>query len=303
MHKRVLFDDRLLPYLLVAPQLLIIFVFFYWPSGQALFWAFTLEPPFGGAARWVGWRNFEDVLASPTYRRAVLNTLVFALSTSAISLFLGLVFAIFADRGLRGIVIYKTAVMWPYAVAAPVAAVIWQFIFQPSIGFVGMLNHWRPGIWNPNTNGLHAMVMVVVASCWISITFNFVFFLAGLQAIPNSLVEAAAMDGAGPVRRWFDLVFPLISPTFFLLIVLNVSTSFTEGFGVINVMTQGGPGGATEILVYKIYRDGFLGLDFSSSSAQSVILMGLVIMVTLLQFRIIERRVHYAGGDRGDRRG
>lgn len=298
MIKRVPFESRWLPYLLVGPQLLIVFVFFYWPTGQALFWAFTLEPPFGGPSVWVGLRNFEEILASPQYWNAVANTLVFSTATTVVSLLLGFVFALFADRGLRGLVVYKTAVMWPYAVAAPVAGVVFQFVFQPSIGFIGQINHWYPGLWNPLLNGTHAMIMVIVASCWISITFNFVFFLAGMQAIPNSLVEAAAMDGAGPVRRWLDLVFPLISPTFFMLVVLNVTTSFTEGFGVINVMTQGGPGNATEVLVYKIYRDGFLGLDFSLSSAQSVILMGLVVFVTLVQFKLIEGRVHYAGGDR-----
>lgn len=301
MYKRVLFENRWLPYLLLAPQITIVFVFFYWPTGQALFWSFTLEPPFGGDAAWVGLRNFEDILASGEYWRAVRNTLIFAFFTTVISLALGLLFAIFADRGLRGLAIYKTGLIWPYAVAAPAAAVVWQYIFQPSVGYVGLLNLWFPGIWNPLLNGTHAMIMVIAVSCWLSITVNFVFFLAGLQAIPNTLVEAAALDGAGPVRRWFDLIFPLISPTFFLLVVLNVATSFTEGFGVINVMTQGGPGNATEILVYKIYRDGFLGLDFSSSSAQSVLLMGLVVLLTLSQFLLIERKVHYAGDDKGQR--
>lgn len=301
MQKRVIFESGWLPYLLLLPQLLIIFVFFYWPSAQALFWAFTLEPPFGGAAIWVGWRNFQEVLSSAEYWRTAGNTLIFALGTTGISLVLGLLIALFVDRGLRGSIIYKTAVIWPYAVAAPAAAVVWQFIFQPNIGLLGALNHVFPGFWDPMLNGWHAMIMVIIVSSWVSITFNFIFFLAGLQSIPNNLVEAAAMDGAGPLRRWRDLVLPLISPTFFLLLVLNVATSFTEGFGVINVMTQGGPGNATQILVYKIYRDGFIGLDFSSSSAQSVILMSLIILITLLQFLVLERRVHYAGSDKGDR--
>lgn len=299
MIKRVVFESRLAPWLLLLPQLLIIFVFFYWPTGQALWWSFTLEPPFGGEAVWVGLSNLEMILSSPEYLRAVRNTLVFSATTTAVSLALGLIFAIFADRGLRGLVIYKTAVMWPYAVAAPVAAVAWRFIFEPQIGYVGMLNQVWPGVWNPALNGAHAMTMVIVAACWTSITFNFVFFLAGLQAIPNALVEAAAMDGAGPVRRFRDLVLPLLSPTLFFLIILNVATSFTEGFGLIHVMTRGGPGGATETMVYKIYEDGFIGLDLSASSAQSLVLMGIVIAVTFLQFRFIERRVHYAGADKG----
>ncbi|MET3855916.1 MULTISPECIES: ABC transporter permease subunit [unclassified Rhizobium] len=300
MIKRVVFEERWLPYLLIGPQLLIIFLFFYWPTGQALFWSFTLEPPFGGDAVWVGLRNIAEIAVSPVYHSAIRNTLIMSVSTTVIALGLGLIFAVFADRGLRGTIIYKTAIMWPYAVAAPVAAVAWQYIFQPQIGFMGIVNQWYPGFWNPSLNGGDALIMVIVASSWTSITFNFVFFLAGLQAIPNSLVEAAAMDGAGPVRRFFDLVFPLISPTFFLLLVLNVTTSFTEGFGIINVMTQGGPGNATQTMVYKIYKDGFVGLDLSSSSAQSLILMALVISVTLLQFRFVERKVHYAGSDKGE---
>lgn len=301
MQKRVLFENRWLPYVLLAPQLLIIFVFFYWPTAQALFWAFTLEPPFGGPAVWVGWRNFQEVLSSSDYWQTAGNTLIFAFGTTGVSLVLGLLIALFVDRRLRCSIIYKTAAIWPYAVAAPAAAVVWQFIFQPNIGLLGALNRVHPGFWDPMLNGWHAMIMIIIVSSWVSITFNFIFFLAGLQSIPNNLVEAAAMDGAGPLRRWRDLVLPLISPTFFLLLVLNVATSFTEGFGVINVMTQGGPGNSTQILVYKIYRDGFIGLDFSSSSAQSVILMSLIILITLLQFLVLERRVHYAGSDKGSR--
>ncbi|WP_333835207.1 ABC transporter permease subunit [Rubrimonas sp.] len=297
MIKRVLFESRLVPYLLILPQLLIILLFFYWPSGQALFWSFTLEPPFGGDAVWVGMRNLDYIFSSPEYYRSIRNTLILSVATTAISMGLGIVFAIFADRGLRGLVVYKTAVMWPYAVAAPIAGVMWLFIFDPSVGMLAIFNRaGAPDAWNPLLSGPQAMIMVIIASSWISITFNFVFYLAGLQAIPNSLVEAAAMDGAGPVRRFFDLVWPLMTPTLFFLLVLNVTTSFTEGFGVIDAMTRGGPGGATETMVYKIYRDGFQGQDLSLSSAQSLVLMGLVIIVTYLQFKLIERRVHYGGG-------
>ncbi len=294
MIKRVVFHNRVLPYLLIAPQLLIIFVFFYWPSVQALFWSFTLEPPFGGPAQWVGFDNLRELFAAPEYYASAWITLVFAFWTTVLSMGLGLIFAVFADRGLRGLLVYKTALMWPYAIAAPAAAVAFSFIFQPAVGFFAFINHVWPELWNPAMDGWDAMLMVIVVSSWKSITYNFVFFLAGMQTIPKTYVEAAALDGAGPIMRFITIVFPLLSPTFFFLLVINVTNSFTEGFGVINVMTQGGPGGATNILVYKIYQDGFVGLDLSGSSAQSAVLMILVIILTLIQFRWIERKIHYA---------
>lgn len=294
MIKRVLFRNRLLPYLLILPEVLIIFVFFYWPSAKALFWSFTLEPPFGGLAQWVGLDNFRELFSSPEYYESAAITLVFAFWTTVISMGLALLLAIFVDRVIRGLVVYRTVLMWPYAVAAPAAAVAFQFIFQPGVGFFAFLNDIWPGIWDPNIVGADAMVMVIIAASWKSITYNFIFFLAGLQAIPRTFVEAAALDGAGPIRRFVTIVFPLLSPTFFFLLVINVTDSFTEGFGIINVMTQGGPGGATNILVYKIYQDGFVGLDLSGSSAQSVVLMALVIALTFVQFKWIERRIHYA---------
>ena len=207
---------------------------------------------------------------------------------------LALILALFVDRVIRGLVAYRATLMWPYAIAAPAVAVAFQFIFQPGVGFFAFLNDIWPGIWDPAIDGYDALVMVIIAASWKSITYNFIFFLAGLQSIPKTFVEAAALDGADPIQRFFTIVFPLLSPTFFFLLVINVTDSFTEGFGIINVMTQGGPGGATNILVYKLYQDGFIGLDLSSSSAQSVILMVLVILLTFVQFRWIERRIHYA---------
>ena len=294
MIKRVIFKHHRLPYLLILPELLIILVFFYWPSIQAIFWSFTLEPPFGGPAQWVGLDNFRELLETEEYYSSAGVTLLFAFWTTLISMGLALILALFVDRVIRGLVAYRATLMWPYAIAAPAVAVAFQFIFQPGVGFFAFLNNIWPGIWDPAIDGYDALVMVIIAASWKSITYNFIFFLAGLQSIPKTFVEAAALDGADPIQRFFTIVFPLLSPTFFFLLVINVTDSFTEGFGIINVMTQGGPGGATNILVYKLYQDGFIGLDLSSSSAQSVILMVLVILLTFVQFRWIERRIHYA---------
>ena len=274
--------------------MLIILVFFYWPSIKAIFWSLTLEPPFGGPAQWVGLDNFKELLDSEEYYSSAGVTLLFAFWTTLISMGSALILALFVDRVIRGLVAYRATLMWPYAIAAPAVAVAFQFIFQPGVGFFAFLNDIWPGIWDPAIDGYDALVMVIIAASWKSITYNFIFFLAGLQSIPKTFVEAAALDGADPIQRFFTIVFPLLSPTFFFLLVINVTDSFTEGFGIINVMTQGGPGGATNILVYKLYQDGFIGLDLSSSSAQSVILMVLVILLTFVQFRWIERRIHYA---------
>jgi sn-glycerol 3-phosphate transport system permease protein len=294
MIKRVIFKNQRLPYLLILPELLIILVFFYWPSIQAIFWSLTLEPPFGGPAQWVGLDNFRELLDSEEYYSSAGVTLLFAFWTTLISMGSALILALFVDRVIRGLVAYRAILMWPYAIAAPAVAVAFQFIFQPGVGFFAFLNDIWPGIWDPSIDGYDALVMVIIAASWKSITYNFIFFLAGLQSIPKTFVEAAALDGADPIQRFFTIVFPLLSPTFFFLLVINVTDSFTEGFGIINVMTQGGPGGSTNILVYKLYQDGFIGLDLSSSSAQSVILMVLVILLTFIQFRWIERRIHYA---------
>ena len=294
MIKRVIFKNQRLPYLLILPELLIILVFFYWPSIQAIFWSLTLEPPFGGPAQWVGLDNFRELLDSEEYYSSAGITLLFAFWTTLISMGSALILALFVDRVIRGLVAYRAILMWPYAIAAPAVAVAFQFIFQPGVGFFAFLNDIWPGIWDPSIDSYDALVMVIIAASWKSITYNFIFFLAGLQSIPKTFVEAAALDGADPIQRFFTIVFPLLSPTFFFLLVINVTDSFTEGFGIINVMTQGGPGGSTNILVYKLYQDGFIGLDLSSSSAQSVILMVLVILLTFIQFRWIERRIHYA---------
>ena len=293
--RRVTFDGRWLPYLLLFPQLLILAWFFFWPAGQALFQAFTTADPFGGVSHWVGLDNFVDMLTQPEYHEAIWVTIVFSVATTALALGLGLLFALFADRAIRASDGYRVALIWPYAVAPAIAGALWTFTLNPHSGVVAFtmkqLFDWG---WNPELSSVDAMVMVVLAAAWKQIAYNFVFFLAGLQSIPRSVIESAAMDGAGPLRRVRDIVLPLLSPTTFFLIVLNIVYAFFDTFGIIEVTTGGGPGDATTILVYKVYRDGFIGLDLSASAAQSIILMILVMALTVFQFRFLERRVHYA---------
>lgn len=295
MLKTVTFQNKWLPLALLAPQLLIVFVFFYWPTAHALYWSFTLEQAFGGGSVWVGLQNIKAVLLSPEYRTSLLITMIFTLASAALALSAGLILATFADRVLKGRRLYRTGLIWPYAVAAPAVGAMFRFVFNPEVGIAKYLNSFIPGIWNPAIDGLDAMIMVILAAAWQSTAYNFIFFLAGMQAIPKSFTEAAAIDGAGPWRRFRDIILPLLSPTFFFLAVVNITDQFTISFGIIKVMTQGGPGGATNTLVYKIYRDGFVGLDLSGSAAQSVLLMLLIILLTVFQFRYIERRVHYKG--------
>lgn len=296
MLRRVTFDGRWLPYALLAPQLLILAWFFFWPAAQALYQAFTFADPFGGVSEWVGFENFRDLFAEPEYLEAVQVTAVFSVATTVVSLGLGLIFAIFADRVLRGAYGYRVLLIWPYAVAPAIAGALWTFTLNPHSGVVSFamdkLFDWG---WNPELSSLDAMILVVLAAAWKQIAYNFVFFLAGLQSIPRSVIESAAMDGAGPLIRVRDIILPLLSPTTFFLIVLNIVYAFFDTFGIIEVTTGGGPGDATVILVYKVYRDGFIGLDLSSSAAQSIVLMGIVVALTVIQFRFLERRVHYAG--------
>ena len=288
------FDHRAWTALAFAgPQLFVILLFFYWPAAEALWWSFNLQPPFGGNARFVGFDTFARVLSDPEYHRSVAITFVFVFASTSIAMAAGLLLAAMADEGLRGSRLYRTGIIWPYAVAAPVAATAFQFAFDPVSGMMALVNRAHPGFWDPYLDGGDALAMIIVVSAWQNVAYNFLFFLAGLRAIPTTVLEAAAIDGAGARRRFFTIILPLLTPTVFFLTIINVADNFTNSFGIINVMTQGGPGGATNILVYKIYRDGFVGLDLSGSSAQSVILMIMLIALTILQFRLIERRVNY----------
>jgi sn-glycerol 3-phosphate transport system permease protein len=293
MRRRVIFDDKVLPYLLLAPQIAITLAFFFWPAGQAVYQSFLLQDPFGLRQTFVWFDNFRAVLGDPLYLDAAGRTVVFSGAVTGLSMAGGLLFAVMADRRLRGGAAYKTLMIWPYAVAPAVAAVLWLFIFHPSIGLIGQALR-RLGVpWDYKLNGAQAMLLVILAASWKQVSYNFLFFLAGLQAIQKAVIEAAAIDGAGPARRFWSVVFPLLSPTTFFLLVVNVVYAFFDTFGVIHALTQGGPGKATETLIYKVYVDGVINLDLGGSSAQSVVLMLIVIGLTALQFRYIERRVHY----------
>lgn len=293
MDKRATFAAPWVAAALVAPQLLLVFVFFYWPTGEAIYWAFTLEPPFGGANNWVGLLNFQAVFGDPTYWNSVWVSVVFAGAATALALGLAAVLALLVDRQLPGHHVYKFTFFLPYALAAPAVGLAFRFIFSPDAGFVAAVNQWSPGLWNPALNGTDALVLIVLAMAWKMVGYNFVFFLAALQSIPRHLVEAAAMDGAGPLRRMRDIQLPLIAPTLFFLLVINLTESFVDSFGIVDITTGGGPARATDLMVYKIYTDGFQGKDYSLAAAQSIVLMALVIGLTIVQFRFIERRVHY----------
>jgi sn-glycerol 3-phosphate transport system permease protein len=293
MEKRVTFNERWLPYLLVAPQILITLVFFFWPSAQAVWQSLLLEDAFGGNTKFVWFDNFLQLFNDPAYWASARVTIVFSALVASIGLALSLLLAVMADRVIRGATGYRTFLVWPYAVAPAVAGVLWGFLFNPSVGIVAWLLQHLDVEFNYFTNGNQALLLIVIAAVWTQVSYNFLFFLAGLQSIPRSLVEAAAIDGAGPTRRFWDIVFPLLSPTGFFLLVINILYAFFGTFGIVDALTKGGPANATEILVYKVYNDGFRGQDLGGSSAQSVILMIVVILLTVVQFRFIERRVHY----------
>jgi sn-glycerol 3-phosphate transport system permease protein len=293
MHKRVVFRQRWLPYLLLAPQLAITFVFFFWPASQALYQSVLRQDPFGLSTQFVGFANFARLFADPVYLNAIQVTAIFSIGVTALGIGTALLLAVMADHVLRGSGLYKTLLIWPYAVAPAIAGVLWLFMFHPTIGIVAWLLI-RGGVdWNFQLNGDQALLLVVIAAAWKQISYNFLFFLAGMQAIPRSLIEAAAIDCAGPGKRFWTIVFPLLSPTTFFLIVVNVVYAFFETFGIIHAITDGGPGQDTTILVYKVFKDGFIGLDLGGSAAQSVVLMLIVIALTVAQFRYIERRVEY----------
>ena len=293
MEKRVVFRSWWLPYALLAPQLAITIVFFFWPATQALYQSLLQQDPFGITVEFVGLENFRELFSDSHYLASFRVTAVFSLLVASIGLSVSLVLAVFADRAIRGASFYKTLLIWPYAVAPAVAAVLWLFLFNPTLGVVA---HWIRGLgigWDPLLDGDNALTLVVIAAVWKQISYNFLFFLAGLQSIPKSLIEAAAIDGAGPGRRFWTIVFPLLSPTTFFLLVVNIVYAFFDTFAIIDVATGGGPGQATEILVYKVYKDGFKALDLGSSAAQSVVLMAIVIGLTVIQFRFVERKVQY----------
>jgi sn-glycerol 3-phosphate transport system permease protein len=293
MEKRVTFNERWLPYLLLAPQIIITVVFFFWPTGQAIFQSVITEDAFGGNTKFVWFDNFTYLLNDASYYESARVTVVFSFLVATLGLAISLLLAVMADRIIRGASTYKMILVWPYAVAPAVAGVLWGFLFNPSVGTVSWMLKGIGIDFNYVTNGNQALILVVIAAIWNQVSYNFLFFLAGLQSIPKSLIEAAAIDGAGPGRRFWDIVFPLLSPTGFFLLVINVLYAFIGTFGVVASLTQGGPGQATNILVYKVYNDGFRGQDLGSSSAQSVILMVIMVVLTFIQFRFIERRVHY----------
>jgi sn-glycerol 3-phosphate transport system permease protein len=293
MEKRSTFNNLWLPYLLVAPQIIITLIFFIWPASQALYQSFLLEDAFGLSSEFVWFENFEELFSDPLYLDSFYTTALFSVSTTFLSLSLSLMFAVMADRVIKGEMAYKSILLWPYAVAPAVAGVLWMFMFNTGNGILALTLQSLGYEWNHVLRGGQAMVLVIIAAAWKQISYNFIFFLAGLQSIPKSMLEASAIDGAGPVKRFWTIVFPLISPTTFFLIVVNVVYAFFETFGIIHAVTQGGPYKSTEILVYKVYNDGFVGLDLGGSSAQSVILMIIVVSLTVFQFRYIERRVQY----------
>ena len=294
MIKRSHFTSRLLAYLLITPQILVTLTFFYWPAAQGLLQSVMLSDPFGQRNRFVWLDNFIDIFTDPLYLKSVGITLVFSFAVAVLAILTGLLIATMANRALIAKAPIRTLLIWPYAVAPAISGILWLFLLHPSFGVIAIFIKRRLGIdWNPVLNSNDAFIMVVLASAWKQISYNFVFFMAGLQAVPHSLIEAAAMDGAGPFRRFWAITLPLLSPTLFFLMVMNVIYAFFETFGVIHTVTQGGPGGATTTLVYKVYQDGFIGLNLGSSAAQSVVLMALIVIITVLQFKYVERKVQY----------
>ncbi|MFG5778959.1 sn-glycerol-3-phosphate ABC transporter permease UgpA [Comamonas sp. J-3] len=293
MEKRVLFRSKWLPWVLIAPQLLIIGIFFFWPAGQAVLQSFQMEDAFGMSTEWVGLENFRNLFADPAYLNSFKRTALFSVLVAGSGICISLVLAIFADRIVRFAMVYKTLLIVPYAVAPVIAGVLWVFLFSPSIGvvtyYLGKLGY----NWNHMMNDNQAMALIVMASVWKQISYNFLFFLAGLQSIPKALIEAASIDGAGPWRRFWNIQLPLLSPTTFFLLVINIVYAFFDTFGIIDAATQGGPGQSTSILVYKVYQDGFKALDLGGSAAQSVILMLIVVVLTVVQFRYVEKKVQY----------
>ena len=293
MEKRAIFGGRSLPYLLLAPQLLITVLLFYWPASQAVWQSFLIQNAFGTSTEFVWFENYQVLFSNPEYYKAMGTTAFFSITVTLLSLSIALLLAVMADRQIRGALVYRTLLIWPYAVAPAVAGVLWLFMFQPSLGMVARGLRFLGLDWNPTLNGNHAMALVIMAAVWKQISYNFLFFLAGLQAIPRSVIEAAAIDGARAARRFWTIIFPLLSPTTFFLLVVNITYVFFDTFGIIDAVTGGGPAKATETLVYKVFSDGRLGGDLGGSAAQSVVLLFIVIALTAIQFKYIERKVTY----------
>ena len=291
--KRTIFPNKLLPYLLLAPQLAVTLIFFIWPALQAVKSSFEREDPFGFKTTFIWFDNYKRLFADPSYINAAGNTFVFAVSVTLFSMSLSLLLAVAVNRVLRTNRLYTTLLVWPYAVAPVVVGILWWFMFNPSIGIAPYLLRGLGVNWNHRIDGNQAMLLVIIAASWKQISYNFLFFVAGLQSVPQSLTEAAAIDGAGPFKRFWTIVFPLLSPTTFFLLIVNINYAMFDTFGIIDATTSGGPAQATNILVYKVYADGFLGLNIGSSAAQSVVLMLIVIVLTAIQFRYVERRVQY----------
>ena len=293
MESQYIFRGRVLPYILVAPQLAITLVFFVWPASQALYQSLLIEDAFGLSTEFVWLENFTALFQNDDYLNSFRVTITFSAGTTMLSIGSSLLLAVCADRVIRGASGYKMMLLLPYAIAPVVAGILWWFLFNPNIGILAYFLSRMDYEWNHYVNGTHALWLVTMAAAWKHVSYNFVFFLAGLQSIPRSLIEAAAIDGAGPFRRFWRITFPLLGPTTFFLLVMNVVYAFFDTFGIIHATTSGGPARSTEILVYKVYKDGFVGFDLGSSAAQSVILMAFVIVLTIFQFRFIERRVFY----------
>ena len=292
-EKRVRFKSWWLPWVLLAPQVAVIAIFFFWPAGQALVQSLQQQDAFGTSVEWVGFDNFKRLWADESYLASFKTTALFSVLVAGLGLSISLALAVFADRVLRGAAVYKTLLIWPYAVAPAVAGVLWLFMFAPSIGVISFALRQMGFDWNHLLNSGQAMTLIVFAAVWKQISYNFLFFLAGLQSIPKSLIEAAAIDGAGPWRRFWTIVFPLLSPTTFFLLVINVVYAFFDTFAIVDAATEGGPGKDTAILVYKVYYDGFKALDLGGSAAQSVVLMVIVVALTVVQFRYVEKKVNY----------
>jgi sn-glycerol 3-phosphate transport system permease protein len=293
LEKRVFFRSKWLPWVLIAPQVVIIGLFFFWPAAQALLQSVQQSDAFGTSVEWVGLENFRNLWNDETYLASFYTTAIFSTLVAVVGISVSLLLAVFADRIVKGALVYKTLLIWPYAVAPAVAGVLWLFMFAPSVGVVSYGLRALGFDWNHLLNGRHAMTLVVMAAVWKQISYNFLFFLAGLQSIPKSLIEAAAIDGARPWRRFWTIMFPLLSPTTFFLLVINIVYAFFDTFAIIDAATQGGPGKETAILVYKVYFDGFKAMDLGGSAAQSVVLMVIVVALTVVQFRFVEKKVNY----------
>lgn len=293
MDRKVVFPQKFLPYLLLAPQIAITVIFFFLPAGQAIWTSTLLQDPLGLSVQFVGLENFQTVLTDEAYMATLKRTFFFSLAVTICAMVPALLLAVMTDKVIKGATAYKAILVIPYAIAPAIAGALWLFLFQPSVGIIGYYLKFVGVDWNPRIDGWDAMLLIIIASSWKQIGYNYLFFLAGLQSIPRSLIEAASIDGAREVRRFWTIVFPLLSPTTFFLLVVNITYAFFETFGVIHAVTQGGPGKSTEVLIYKAWYDGLIAQDLGRSSAQAVILMIIVIGLTVIQFRYVERKVHY----------